>query len=245
MNIAIVHDGPKHHSLVLTSVVSAILKKYSGSTVTLITGDNNLAFHKFNTRVTPVSFDAVDIDRKFDLVVDYGGSDKAIRTSISLETDKYLGPLSSGFESDIQAFRGIYTDTEVNRSIFQMMFGVAGLKWKGQGYAFNYYPRSRTKKGRFGAAVSNHKLRKYLRSEVPKDNEKLWHIPIRQSVYKQFDEINKCEKIITDDPFVMHAALCLRKWVEYLVYSIPSERLEFFGSGCVHLIPSNLKGEDE
>lgn len=241
MSIVIVHDGPREHSLPLTSVVATIRKEAPDFPVTVITGEDNHPFFRYVEGVSVQPFEHKPIP-ECDLLIDYGGSDRAVQTALFMKPKVYKGLLPyPGTQSDINAFQGLYADVEVRRNVFQLLYGVAGLKWKGQGYGFRYYPRPKQRDGRVGAAIRNPEVRKFVRANL-KVEDRLWHIPIRQNIYKQFDEVNVCEDVVTDDPFVMHVAVCLRKRVEYLVYEPPAIRPEFFGNGCVHLVPDEIRG---
>jgi len=52
------------------------------------------------------------------------------------------------------------------------------------------------------------------------------------------DEINRCQKIITDDLTTLHSALYLRKYVYFLETSPPVLKQELFNSGEIYNVPS-------
>ena len=143
--------------------------------------------------------------------------------------------------ADAHAFRGLYLKQEVNRNLFQLMFGVAGLKWAGEGYGFQYFPKARQRKSRVGIAVRDRSVRRFLHTYLNLEESRIWHVPFKENVLKQFDEVNKAASVVTDDPFVMHVGLALRKRVELLIYDPPTIKPEFFSNGCLHLVPEDVK----
>ncbi len=67
---------------------------------------------------------------------------------------------------------------------------------------------------------------------------RLWDIPFKSNIIKQLDEINRCSHIITDDETCVHAALSLRKHVEYVVSKKPRYTTEMFGCVNIHIFDS-------
>jgi len=134
----------------------------------------------------------------------------------------------------------LYGHTVSNKSIFQIYYRLADLKWKGQGYDILYRPKSKTKKKTSGLAIANANLRHYIIGELALDQSKLWYIPHKKYVFAKMDEINKCPHVITDDFLTLNLALCLRKNV-YFLETIPfNTRLELFGSGKIFRVPKNI-----
>jgi hypothetical protein len=247
MRIVIVIDGPKEHALALTSVIRPLSKKYGFPEVSLVTNSENAVFFRWISGVRVFRFNQQLPGGDVDLLVDYGGSDAAMRFVAGMSPKSYLGinpvheTLSS--EVDTNAFQGLYTVKEVTqRNIFQMLFGIAGLKWQGEGYNFRYYPRAKQQNGTVGVAVRDDDIRRFVKGRLKLGGGEMIHVPLRHHILKQFDEVNKVESLVTDDPFVLHVGLCLRKQVQYLVYEPPTYKPEFFGNGCIHLVPDGIKG---
>ncbi len=243
MRIVIILDGPKDHALVLTGVVQALRNRHPDSKILVCTNPENHVFFQYTPNVTVDDLGPLKSNLDCDLLIDYGGSDKAVALSLLFQPEKYLGLIQrDGSEVDRHAFRGLYLKEEVNRSLFQLMFGVAGLKWAGEGYGFRYFPQARQRRNRVGIAVRDRGVRKFLHSYLNLEESRIWHVPFKENVLKQFDEVNKAASIVTDDPFVMHVGLSLRKRVELLIYEPPTIKPEFFGNGCIHLVPDGIKG---
>lgn len=241
--IVIIHDGPRDQSLVLTGVVKALQRKHSPGTVHVCTGPENHIFFQHMPGVVADDLGPLKTHLACDLLVDYGGSDKAVDLSVIFEPKNYMGliPREETIDVDMHAYRGLYLKQDVNRNLFQLMFGVAGLSWAGEGYGFRYYPKSRQRKNRVGIAVRDRNVRRFLHDYLKLPEDRIWHIPFKDNILKQFDEVNKAASIVTDDPVVMHVGLSLRKRVELLTYEPPTIRPEFFGNGCIHLVPEELK----
>jgi hypothetical protein len=243
MNIVIIHDGPKEHGLALTGVIAALQRQHTSAHILIATNPENHPFYQFNKSVTVADLSPNKDTLTCDLLIDYGGSDKAVALSLIYEPTTYRGLLSREQSvADQHAFRGLYLKSEVPRNLFQLLFGVAGLKWKGEGYYFRYYPRAKQTNDSIGIAVRDQRVRSYLYQRLKKDESRLWQLPFKINVLKQFDEVNKAASVVTDDPFVMHVALCLRKHVELLIYDPPTIKPEFFGNGCLHLVPDTIRG---
>ena len=114
------------------------------------------------------------------------------------------------------------------------------MKWKGQGYDFDYYPKSRCKKNRTGLAVANANLRSFIIDKLSLDESKLWVIPYRKNIFKKIDEVNRCKRIVTDGFFTMNVASYLKKNI-YFLKTVPyTTRIEIFGNGYIYNVPSNI-----
>lgn len=241
MRVVVVHDGPPSQALVLTSVVGTLLERGGATSVTVSVAENCRPFFEHWDGVTYEPLTDVPPVSECDLLVDYGGSDRAVDKSLLFRPVRYRGLIPrDNSEIDEHAFRGLYLREQVQRNLFQLMYGVAGLRWEGQGYRFRYYPKTRKKPGRVGIAVRDRGVRAYVEGRLRQDADRTWKVLFRQNVLKQFDEVNAADSVVTDDEFVLHAALCLRRHVEYLVYEPPNVKPEFFGNGCVHLVPAEF-----
>lgn len=119
-----------------------------------------------------------------------------------------------------------------NLNLFQLLFGIASMPWRGEGYNIRYFPKVKTKY-RVGIAIRNYLIRGYVKSNLI--CEKLQRIPFKYNILKQIDEINRCKTIITDDETIVHLSLALRKQVEFLAGRI-SYKFESFNSGNLHQI---------
>lgn len=242
MNVVINHDGPKEHDLVLTSVVKSFSTWRECKSIQVYANEAHLDLHRFTEPHIVVKKFFEPLSAQCDLLIDYGGSNMALQNARLIDHKEYLGLIAPRTdEVDTHAFKGLYLKERVNRNLFQLMYGVAGLRWRGQGYGMKYFPRKRQKKNTVGVAIKNQSLRQCVRQFLNIEHTRIWQIPFKENLLKQFDEVNCAESVVTDDPFIMHVALCLRKHVEFLIYEPPNMRLELFGNGCVHLVPDDLE----
>jgi hypothetical protein len=124
-------------------------------------------------------------------------------------------------------------------SNLQLYFILCGLTWKGEGYDIGYYPKTKMKKGRIGMSAANANLRNYVLDNLKIDKKKIWYIPYKKNVFKKMNEINQCEKIITDDILTLHLSLFLRKYVYYLETYPHTMRIELFKQGQLYCVPYN------
>lgn len=130
-------------------------------------------------------------------------------------------------------YRAKYIGIPTDANLLQLVFGLADLTWQGEGYTLQYFPRNRAKKSMIGIAVKDLYTRRFINSNL-KIN-KLWQIPFKCNMIKQIDEINRCKSIITDSEVVLYSSLALRKQVEYIATRPVPYKIEFFGSGNIHL----------
>jgi hypothetical protein len=67
------------------------------------------------------------------------------------------------FSSDSEKLYDVlYGESHLNKNIFQAYYHLAGMNWRGEGYSFSYYPKSKSKKGLVGLSVANANLRSYI-----------------------------------------------------------------------------------
>jgi hypothetical protein len=176
--------------------------------------------------------------------------DIAINTSPSFTCSNLMGSISSeekyGYGQDEEGilfynkgaehhYRAKFVKIPTSANQFQLLFDLSGIKWKGEGYNIKYFPRNKARKG-IGLAIKNVSLRQNLEENL--DISKIQKIPIKQNILKQFDEINRCSNIVTDDFAIAGIALSLRKKVEILTKVRTAYRFETFGAGEIHILRS-------
>ena len=178
------------------------------------------------------------IEPKYDAIINLSLDEKCSNILQNVKTNAKYGFIKkNGFIDFYNKGADVYSKakhigipTEAN--IFQLLFGVMNLTWKGEGYSFNYFPRNRMKKVD-GIAVRNTMLRNYLSANL---RGKFKTVQIKQNMLRQSDEINRCQQIVTDDETIMHLALALHKNVEYVIKRKPPYKIEMFGSGNIHSV---------
>lgn len=135
-----------------------------------------------------------------------------------------------------------YHGKKTKSNLFQLLYALADLTWQGEGYALGYFPRNRTRKSLTGLATKDARLRDFLTANLKLEDSRIWHIPFKKNVLKHIDETNRCKQIVTDDALTLHAALALRKNVEYIIPRELPYKVEMFGSGTIHVVdPKTIK----
>ncbi len=148
------------------------------------------------------------------------------------------------FDDRLDKWKNIFYEEDREKkydtTLFKIYSRCIGESWSGEGYDIGYYPRSKSKKNRVGVAVSNVNLRTYIHDKLHIEDSKIWHIPYKKNIFKKMDEINRCDKIITDDQLVFHISMYLKKYV-YFLETIPlNVNLETFGRGEIHRVPLSM-----
>lgn len=214
MKIIVVHSGLMYKALPLTSLLIGLKKEYPSATILWVGDPDSFELVKFNKRVNK----HLDINKCYDLasLTDFYGADLCVNSSIEMKAKKFATLTNAkkvcGFtkdgpvDTDAELFQNIMNgDSETNKTILELYYSLAGLKWKGEGYGLSYYPRTKQSK----------ELAVYLNEEDESVEGERLTMP--DALFAQFDAINQYNSIITDDLFVTHAALALRKNVSCLV----------------------------
>jgi hypothetical protein len=238
MKILIVHLGHTSQLLPATSVIKPIAKKAENPDITwVVNSEKNKYIFKYNKLVNRViSFDELQkIDEIFDVLIN-------LHPRFPHKNCKELkikNAFDYNFENEFKNFVDIIVgEKQTNINIFQLYFKLAGLTWKGEGYNVKYYPKTKSKKNRVGMAVAHANIRNYITEEL--DIKKIWYIPNKKNIFKKMDEINRCNKIITDDMTTFHLAMSLKKYVYFLRTIQSNIKLELFGNGTVFNVPNYI-----
>lgn len=237
MNIVIAHLGPISHIIPATSVHHAIKRNNIETNIIWVVSEDYKYFLKYNKNVKKViSMKQFCLEnRKYDLLINLWPFFPEVK--INGEVQNFMG---FSFCSEFDIFQEGILDKKrfENMNIFQLYYNLCGLTWRGEGYDIPYYPRSKQKKNRIGISVSNANLRNYVLDNLEIDNGKKWYVPYKKNIFKRMDEINYCEKIITDDLIVFHLSMALKKYVYFLDTYPKSFKLEMFGRGEMCSVPS-------
>lgn len=241
MRILIVHLGVLSELLPSTSIIKGLLKKIDNPNITwVINSPNNKYIFNYNKNINRVlSFQELEkIDETFDVLINlhpYFPHEKCKNLKIKDAFD-------FNFQKEFGTFANVFEDKVIlsNINIFQMYYKLAGLTWKGEGYDIYYYPHSKQKRNKIGISFANINLRNYVIDTLHFESSKLWYIPHKKNIFKRIDEINKCEKIITDDIITCHLAVYLRKYVYFLKTFPLNVNLEFFGKGEIINVPKAI-----
>lgn len=243
MKIVVIQNSMPDHALISTSLVAGIRKKYGQFPIIWMTNPDSLCFFKYINGVSAVNINSNIDSLKYHTVINLTNSDQAIKKSSAIDAENYYGFCDKSSNPDIanQGEDFLNGSKSSKQNMFQIFYGIAGLSWRGEGYGFGYFPKTKKKDGRIGMAIFDKGIKKYLKNNLDIPANLIWDIPIRENHNKQFNEINCCEDVITDNSFIMHASLCLRKRTEFLCYEKPNVKLEFFGKGQSHIVPEKIK----
>lgn len=237
MHIAVFQFGDPWYALASTSLVNGLLAAYPGSNIHWITSSENLPLFQYNKRLAEVCVGENSLHRKCDLAINLTPSPYCCQAMKSGDFGSRSGFVFDKNEigvSDVSLSEilGVANgEQKTSKHVLQILFKLAGLKWRGEGYDLTYYPRNKMSKTKTGVAVDDDSLRQFIWDNLHLEYSKLWHVPMKQNLLKRIDEINRVKRIITNDWFCLHAAIALKKHVEFVDNQNYNMSVEFFGSG--------------
>lgn len=242
MKICVILLGGTEDCLPASSVNLGFFKKYNKPEITwIVHGEEEKKLLSFSNFVKK-AYTANDItnskvaNEEFDLLVNF---------TLSLHpSDPFVNAkeiVGFNFEKDSSKYYEIlYNNKPTKMNLFQVYYRLAGLKWRGEGYGIQYFPKTKAKKDRAAIAVDNLKLRYYIEDRLDLEGMRLSTIPYKKSIMKRMDELNKFSHIITDDLLTLHLSVYLRKFVHYLETVPLNTNMEFFGNGRLYQVPSKI-----
>ena len=209
MKIIVVHDGPDYEILLLTSILIGLKKKYNNSKILWVGDPRSFCLIKYNKRVkkclnvTKVYDLAATDFYKSELCVNISSNTQAQRFASICEAQEFAGFDANGpVNRSAEFFQKIVNNNlKTNKTILDLCYSLIDVKWKGEGYGLGYYPRKKQSKecGVFLQETS--------------DEGEIIELP--DELLAKFDTLNQFAHIITDDLFVLHAGLALRKKVTF------------------------------
>lgn len=243
MKILIMHSGTPCECFIASSLLQGFKKiDYKYPEVFVVVNDKECeSIFEHNTRVKKVYVHDKIPNEIFKITFDkvivlHPGVEKDFIESIeSSEKSGFHCSEDSEYYFDI-----MYGRKKTKMNLFQIYYKMSGMKWHGQRYDFNYFPKSRSKENRTGIAVANANLRNYIINRLHLDESNLWVIPYKNSIFKKMDEINKCKRIITDDFFTLNIAVYLKKSMYFLKTLPYTTRIEMFGNGYIYNVPTTI-----
>lgn len=239
MKILILHLGTLSETLVATSLIKGILKQTDKPDITWVTISENINYVlDYNSNINKViTFDELKSkEETYDIAINLR-SDFPLNSCPGVRIEDALG---FGFDNSKEVLEYLSTNRSKTMNLFQIYYKLAGLSWRGEGYDIGYFPRSRNKKNRIGIAIDRINMRNYIIDELEIEKGKIWYIPYKKNIFKRMDEINTCNKIITDDIITMHLAIALRKYVYFLNTSQINTKIEMFENGQVINVPESI-----
>ena len=234
--ILLVNFGNANDSLVATSLLRQLKENVS----VLVADKDAAAPFRFNPKIKqiyisdklPNNFSEIQFDWMINL---HPGFNK---NTLDVSYKKATGFNFSN--NSFQYEKILFYDQKTDKNIFQIYFALAGLRWGGEGFYLNYYPKNKSRANRVGLAMTNIKLREFVKSHLNLKESRLWYIPYRKNFFKKVDEINRCNSIITDDLYTLNIALALRKEIYFLETVRLNFKLELFKKGDVFRVPKHL-----
>jgi len=225
--IVLVQYGSDSEIMPLLSLVIGLSKKYPKHHIVWVGEPSVFELIKYNKRIHSV----IDITQEFDLstLQNIIGCEICVNvsfTKVAREfTSKVITKLCFGFNKDgpinrtAEFFHKVANhDLTTKKSVLQLYYDLANLRWKGEGYGLSYYPRSKQTK----------KCGQYQEQSIPDCTE----IKKPKKILPYFDMLNQFARIMTDDLFTAHASIALRKECIFSDNSLPY-RMEFFGRGSI------------
>lgn len=243
MKVAVLIYEDAWFVLAATSLIRGLRSKFGeGCSIAFFVNNDTYKMLSFNLDIKVYSGFAFFEEHAFDIVINYTESVEAADFANYLTKERILGfRLDSSrvvaVDESAQKLRNVLHDVEkTDKNILQLLYRVADMKWKGQGYNLNYFPRNKKNKHKTGLAIRNDTLKNFINDNLHLTLTELHPIPSKVEYLKKIDEINRCVNIITDDLFILHAAISLRKNVQFIDTINLGYRIEFFGSGAHHRI---------
>jgi hypothetical protein len=235
-NILFVNLGNVNDCLISTSLIKEL--KREDNNITVLVKDKTTALpFRYNKKIDkillidklPNDFSNIKFSTLYNFHPDFN------KNTLNINCENSLG---FNFSPDSFIFeKMLYYNQRTNKNIFQIYYNLVGHVWKGQGFDYCYYPKSKSKKNKVGIAIFDTKLRDYVMSGLNLGDLKLWYIPYKKNLFRQTDEINKCQYIITDDILSLNIALALRKETFFLQTNDFNYKIEMFGKGKVFSVP--------
>jgi len=230
--IVIAHLGTPYECFVSTSILKGLKREFKDFEArVIVAGKASESVFKYNRniRACHISSHAEKElqNEEFNLFINlHPGFSEGTHFEIQAKEKRGFG-FTEGWE---RYYDILYGKKISKRNVFQIYSALAGVVWKGESYDFHYHPKTHCKAKRTGLAVAHSGIRNYIKDRLRLDDAKLWNVPFKKNLFKRIDEINRCQDIVTDDFFIMHLAIFLRKNVYFLQTIQPKTKYEFFRS---------------
>lgn len=221
----LVNLGTACQCFLSTSILSGIRRQYPGAEIGVICKEENKQIFSNNNFISVVISDSsLNIFSKkieVDLVINLSNS--FIPEGI-LSAKQMVGIK----DENQKQYKILFENLNTDKNILQIYFSLIKVQWRGQGFNFTYYPKNR-QKDKTGILLNNINLKNHLIENLKINENDIKLLSFRKDIYKKFDEINNCKKIITDDFFSYNIALHLRKQVVFLKTQKYNFKIKPFG----------------
>lgn len=108
----------------------------------------------------------------------------------------------------------IYLEKE--SSVWSNISNYFDVNYDGPKFKISIPNKCKNNKAESGVAIKNDYLRLYVKNSFFSDNSRLWHVPVRKSLIKRFDECNTVANLVTDDIFCALSGFAQGKKVIFL-----------------------------
>ena len=240
MEILVLQFGEPWYALASTSLIRGLLDEYPKSHIVWATSAENYSLFQYNKNISELCVGLGSSRGKYDIAINLNPSVESCEALASLDCKDKRGFVANGKDVSVhnedaaECLDIMSRGKRTSRNILQVAARLAGIKWKGCGYDLCYYPKNKTKRRKTGVAVSHGEMRQFIKDNLQLDHSEIWHVPMRRDLLKRIDEINRVKYLITDDLFCVHAAIALRKHVEFIDLHNHNMEIEFFGRGNRH-----------
>jgi len=233
MKIVVVQLGPLHEGLLTTSLLIGLQKSHPNVEIIWAGDPSFFDLVRYNNRIS--SFIDVTKDITFGMLAKLYHADICInpcRTKKAREVTSLINAkVTFGFRKtgavtrQAQFFENVLNGrTKTKKTILDLYYSLVEMQWHGEGYGLNYYPKNRQTK----------ECGKYFTSNI-KDLPQCSKIKLPKKLLAKLDSINQFNEILTDDLFVLHAAIALKKKVSFYSRPLPY-CIEFFKNGKLIII---------
>lgn len=242
MNIAIINHEDPWMVLASTSLITRIKKDYPKSNIYFFSNQESVPFLLFNNQVTVSNGYVCDFDCEFDYAFNLSPKIEScnlllnLKAKVKMGFTENLGKIDFANKEAEYFYRVLNKEKKTDKNIFQLMYKACGMTWKGEGYNLCYYPRNKTNKNITGVITEKEDLKNFLISNLSLKESKLCSMPFRSNILKKIDEVNRCMNVVTDDLFILHASIALRKNVQFLDLDGLCFNTEFFGRGSYYRV---------
>lgn len=228
MKITIVHSGSEHEIFPLMSLLIGLSKHYSDCSIIWIGLSQTADLLKYNKRISnfldvsdELTLNSLQIVFGTDICVNVAPDRKTRKFSSSLGAAQVVGFDKNGATSHrAEFFNKVMTgEISTKKTLLQIYYDLLDLRWRGEGYGLSYYPKSKQTKS-CGYFLEEDNIEQCTKIKLPSE------------ITRRLDVLNQFDEIYTDDLFVLHAGIALRKQVHLLSDNLPY-RIEFFGRGSV------------
>lgn len=228
--IIIIQSGDEAEIFPLMSLVIGLKKAHPESQI-IWAGERDLAdLVRYNKRIKrfldisqDFSMDTLQIVFGAEICVNTSTDSRAKQFASTVNAKNCIGFDKNGATSRQAEFFGNIMSHKIStkKTALQLYYDLVGLRWRGEGYGLSYYPKVRQTE-RCGAFLTD--------QDMTYDCDS---IKMPSKILHRLDTLNKYSEIITDDLFVAHASIALRKQCR-LIADLPYQ-MEFFGRGSLKI----------